>query len=162
MRRLLMAALAAALLAGASVSGPAAFAAEPAAQTVTPASEIPSVLAGSEHFTGRVRMESLFSPAGTFTAYGASVTFEPGARTHWHIHHAAQVLIVTSGAGYVGEWGKPPTALRAGDVVFCPPGVKHWHGAGPKTAMTHIAVSQTGSAPVTWLEPVAESLYPDA
>lgn len=107
-------------------------------------------------------METLFGPAGTFTTYGAGVTFEPGARTHWHIHHTAQVLIVTAGAGYVGEWGKPPIALRAGDVVFCPPEVKHWHGAGPKTAMTHIAISQTGSDPVTWLEPVADSLYPEA
>lgn len=162
MKRILMAALAAALLAGAAVSGPAASAAEPAAQTVTPASAIPSVSAGSGHFTGRVRMETLFGPAGTFTTYGAGVTFEPGARTHWHIHHTAQVLIVTAGAGYVGEWGRPPIDLRAGDVVFCPPEVKHWPGAGPKTAMTHIAISQTGSDPVTWLEPVADSLYPEA
>lgn len=155
MKRIFTAALAASLLLGAS-----ALAAEPAGQTVARGGDIPSVSAGTEHFTGCVRMETLFSPQGDFKAYGARVTFEPGARTHWHIHPAGQVLIVTDGAGYTQEWGGPLTALRPGDVVWCPPGVKHWHGAGPKTAMTHIAISQRDAAPVTWLEPVDGGQYP--
>lgn len=156
MKRIFTAALAAALLAGA----PAMAADWPAEQTVVSGADVVSAYAGADHFTGRVRMESLFPAAGDFQAYGARVTFEPGARTHWHIHPAGQVLIVTDGAGYTQEWGRPAVRLRPGDVVRCPPGVKHWHGAGPKTAMTHIAISETGSAPVVWLEPVEDSEYP--
>lgn len=156
MKRIFTAALAAALLAGA----PAMAADWPAGQTVVSGADVVSAYAGADHFTGRVRMENLFPAAGDFQAYGARVTFEPGARTHWHIHPAGQVLVVTDGAGYTQEWGKPAVRLRPGDVVRCPPGVKHWHGAGPKTAMTHIAISETGSAPVVWLEPVEDSEYP--
>lgn len=151
MKRILTAALAAALFlpAGALASQ----------QTITPASAAVSVSAGTAHFTGRVRTEALFGAEGDFRAYGARVIFESGARTHWHVHPEGQVLLVTSGAGYTAAWGKELVALRAGDTVWCPPGVKHWHGAGPKTAMTHIAISQRGE-PAVWLEPVSEAQYP--
>lgn len=118
MKRIFTAALAAALLAGA----PAMAADWPAEQTVVSGADVVSAYAGADHFTGRVRMENLFPAAGDFQAYGARVTFEPGARTHWHIHPAGQVLIVTDGAGYTQEWGKPAVRLRPGDVVRCPPG----------------------------------------
>ena len=91
---------------------------------------------------------------------GGSVTFEPGARSNWHIHPVGQALIVTSGVGLTQEWGKPIREIRAGDVVVCPAGVKHWHGASPNSAMTHIAVTEDkdGSC-VQWLEKVTDEQY---
>lgn len=147
------------LMAWAIISS-AAFAADSGAgQVVVRSGTIPSAAAAQENFIGRVRTESLFNAQGNFTAYGANVTFEPGARTNWHIHPTGQVLIVTAGAGYTQEWGKEAVPIYAGDVVWCPPGVKHWHGAAPFAAMTHIAVSQTGEKPVAWLEPVDDEQY---
>jgi quercetin dioxygenase-like cupin family protein len=91
---------------------------------------------------------------------GAYVTFEPGARSAWHTHPAGQHLIVTSGVGWTQEWGGPVTETRTGDVVWCPPGVKHWHGAKPTTAMTHVALTGTaGGKNVDWLEKVSDEQY---
>ena len=94
----------------------------------------------AENFTGSVRVDPLFQANAPARAYGARVTFEPGARTAWHTHPLGQILIVTAGAGRVQRWGDPAEEIRQGDVVRIPPGVKHWHGAAPTTAMTHIAI----------------------
>lgn len=91
---------------------------------------------------------------------GATVTFEPGARTAWHAHPLGQTLFVTAGSGLVQEWGSPVRQIRPGDVVWIPPGVKHWHGAAPTTAMAHIAIAESldGKA-VDWLEKVSDEQY---
>src|SRR4051794_11423084 len=94
----------------------------------------------ADWFTGAVRIDPLFQPAAPARAAAASVTFEPGARTAWHTHPLGQTLIVTSGFGRVQRWGGPVEEIRAGDVIWFPPGEKHWHGAAPATAMTHVAV----------------------
>jgi quercetin dioxygenase-like cupin family protein len=95
-----------------------------------------------EYFTGAVRIEPLFEAAEPARAAGASVTFEAGARTAWHTHPLGQTLIVTAGSGRAQRWGGPIEKIRAGDVVWFPPGEKHWHGASPATAMTHVAIHE--------------------
>jgi len=100
----------------------------------------PSGKGPAEYFTGNVRVDPLFQPNGPTHASGASVTFEPGARSAWHTHLLGQTLIVTSGCGRVQSWDGPVEEIKPGDVVWCPPGEKHWHGAAPTTAMTHISV----------------------
>ena len=119
-----------------------------------------SVVGGGEYFTGHVRVDPLFPAGREIPASGAYVTFEPGARSAWHTHPAGQRLVVVSGLGRVQEWGKPVQEIRPGDVVVCPAGVKHWHGAAPTTAMTHLAV--TGSVDgksVDWMEKVSDDQY---
>jgi quercetin dioxygenase-like cupin family protein len=120
----------------------------------------PSGKGPDEYFTGNVRIDPLFSAEEPSCVSGASVTFEPGARTAWHTHPLGQVLIVTSGCGWTQCWGGPIVEIRAGDVVRCPPGHKHWHGATPTTAMTHIAIQEAldGKA-VEWLEKVGDEQY---
>ncbi|WP_298966121.1 cupin domain-containing protein [uncultured Methylobacterium sp.] len=120
----------------------------------------PSGQGPAEWFTGTVRIDPLFSAADPSRAGGALVTFEPGARTAWHTHPLGQTLIVTSGCGRAQREGGPVEEIRPGDVVWFPPGEKHWHGAGPTTAMSHIAVQEMldGRA-VEWLEPVADEQY---
>lgn len=113
-----------------------------------------------DYFTGRVRVDPLFPRDEDINASGAYVTFEPGARSAWHAHAAGQRLVVTSGVGLTQEWGRPAQEIRRGDVVWCPPDIKHWHGAAPTTAMTHLAV--TGSVDgksVTWMEKVTDDQY---
>jgi 4-carboxymuconolactone decarboxylase len=95
----------------------------------------------AEYFTGNVRVEPLFSENDSQPYSGAYVTFQPGARTAWHSHPTGQRLIITEGVGWVQEWGGPIEEVREGDVVWFPPGVKHWHGASPTKAMTHIALT---------------------
>ena len=114
----------------------------------------------SDWFTGRVRIDPLAAAQEGVRPAAASVTFEPGARTHWHTHPLGQTLIVTAGLGWVQRDGGPVEAIRPGDVVWFEPGEKHWHGATASTGMTHTAVqaSKDGSA-VTWLEPVADADY---
>jgi quercetin dioxygenase-like cupin family protein len=107
------------------------------------------------HFTGAVRIDPLFQPNESQRAQGSYVTFEPCARTDWHVHPTGQILICTFGCGLVQSWGGPIEELRCGDVVWTPPGEKHWHGATPTTAMTHIAIT-TG---VEWLEKVTDEQY---
>ncbi|MDE2253390.1 MAG: cupin domain-containing protein [Betaproteobacteria bacterium] len=114
----------------------------------------------AEWFTGRVRVDMLFDPQPPARASGASVTFEPGARTAWHSHPLGQTLIVTAGCGRVQRWGGPVEDIRPGDVVRIAPGEKHWHGAAPTTAMTHIAVQeQHDGKSADWMEGVDEAQY---
>lgn len=119
-----------------------------------------SVQGPAEWFTGKVRIDPLFDAKAPSRVGAASVTFEPGARTAWHTHPLGQHLIVTAGMGWVQEEGGPVREVRPGDVVWFPPGVKHWHGASPASSMTHIAIqeSQDGS-PVKWLEQVTAEQY---
>ena len=117
----------------------------------------PSVAGPAEYFSGRVRIDTPFQGSGEARVGGAIVTFEPGARTTWHTHPLGQTLIVTAGAGLVQHWGGPVQEIRPGDTVWIPPGVKHWHGAAPTTAMTHIAIAEhLDGKVVEWLEPVGE------
>lgn len=111
-------------------------------------------------FAGTVRVEPLFAPTGASRASGASVTFDAGARSAWHSHPRGQTLIVTSGTGRVQQWGGPVREIRAGDVVWTPAGVKHWHGAAPTTAMTHTAIQEwLDGRNVDWLEKVTDAQY---
>ena len=111
-------------------------------------------------FTGTVRIDPLFQANAPARAAGASVTFEPGARTAWHTHPLGQTLIVTSGFGWVQKLGGPVEEIRPGDVVWFPPGEKHWHGASPTTAMTHIAIQEAQDGKVVeWMEKVSEEQY---
>ena len=113
-----------------------------------------------EWFTGSVRVDPLFSPPDPARAAVALVTFEPGARTAWHTHPLGQTLIVTAGCGWAGREGGPVEEIRPGDVVWFPPGEKHWHGATPTTAMSHIAVQERlDGSPVTWMEKVRDDQY---
>ena len=102
----------------------------------------PSVRGPAEHFTGTVRVDRLIEPTGLARVTAASVTFEPGARTAWHSHPLGQTLIVTGGCGRAQRWGGPVEEIRPGDVVWFAPGEKHWHGAAPTAAMTHLAVQE--------------------
>jgi len=114
----------------------------------------------NDYFTGAVRIDPLFEAPDPARAVGASVTFEPGARTAWHTHPLGQTLIVTFGKGLVQRWGGPIEEIRPGDVVWFPPGEKHWHGATPTTAMTHIAIQERlDGKTVEWLEQVSEAQY---
>ena len=123
----------------------------------------PSRKGPSETFTGEVRIDPLFQPPAPARALGVSVTFEPCARTAWHTHPLGQTLIVTAGCGLVQSWGGPVKRLRPGDVVWCPPGEKHWHGATPNTAMTHIAIVEAlDGKTVDWMEKVADADYRSA
>lgn len=131
-----------------------------AAQQITRAGAQASTAGPAEYFTGRSRVDPLFPANKEIHASGAYVTFEPGARSAWHTHPAGQWLVVVSGVGLTQEWGKPVQVIRPGDVVWCPPGVKHWHGAAPTTAMTHVAI--TGSVDgknVQWMEKVTDAQY---
>lgn len=113
-----------------------------------------------EYFTGNVRIDPLFNMPEPARSMGAYVTFEPGARTAWHTHPLGQVLIVTSGSGWTQCWDGQITEIRQGDVIWCPPGHKHWHGATNNTAMTHIAiVEQLNGVGVNWLEHVTDEQY---
>lgn len=114
----------------------------------------------ADWFTGTVRVDPLFQATAPARAAGASVTFEPGARTAWHTHPLGQTLIVTSGFGWAQKWGGPIEEIRPGDVVLFAPGEKHWHGASPNTAMTHIAIQEAQDGKVVeWLEKVSDEQY---
>lgn len=120
----------------------------------------PSAKGPADWFTGTVRIDPLFAVTDPARAAGASVTFEPGARTAWHAHPLGQTLIVTSGCGRVQREGGPVEEIRAGDVVWFAPGERHWHGAAPTTAMTHIAIQeQLDGKVVTWMEHVTDAQY---
>jgi quercetin dioxygenase-like cupin family protein len=120
----------------------------------------PSGKGPADWFTGAVRIDPLFQSAAPGRAGGAAVTFEPGARTAWHTHPLGQTLIVTAGFGRVQRWGGPIEEIRSGDVVSFAAGEKHWHGASPKTALTHIAVQeQLDGRAVDWLEHVTDDQY---
>lgn len=127
---------------------------------ITRGCEEPAVDGPDENFTGSVRIDPLFEARDEARAIGVSVTFEPGARTAWHTHPLGQRLVVTSGCGLVQREGGEIERIRPGDVVWFPPGEKHWHGATPDNAMTHIAIQeeQDGEA-ITWLEHVSDEEY---
>ena len=145
-----------AMCAAASFAG----AADLPTQQITRAGEQASTFGSAEYFTGRVRVDPLFAPNADIDASGAYVTFEPGAHSAWHTHPAGQRLVVTSGIGLTQEWGKPVQTIRQGDVVWCPPGVKHWHGAAPNSAMTHLAVGKAvNGKSVTWMEKLTDEQY---
>ena len=120
----------------------------------------PSGRGPAEYFTGTVRVDPLFQAADPARVVGASVTFEPGARTAWHTHPLGQTLIVTAGSGRVQRWGGQIEDIRPGDVIWIPPGEKHWHGASAMTAMTHLAIQERldGKA-VDWMEQVSDQQY---
>jgi quercetin dioxygenase-like cupin family protein len=120
----------------------------------------PSGRGPDQYFTGAVRIDPLFEAPAPARGLGASVTFEPGARTAWHVHPLGQTLIVTAGFGFVRSEGGLAEAIRSGDVVWCPPGEKHWHGASPTTAMTHVAiVERLDGRAVDWMEKVSDEEY---
>ena len=120
----------------------------------------PSTKGPAEWFTGTVRLDPLIQAPDPAMVQGASVTFEPGARTAWHTHPLGQTLIVTYGCGRVQRWGGPIEEIRPGDVVWILPGEKHWHGAAPTTAMTHIAIQEMHNGKfVDWMEPVTDEQY---
>ena len=122
----------------------------------------PSGKGPAAYFTGAVRVDPLFGPPEPARASGSSVTFEPGARTAWHAHPLGQTLIVTVGCGRVQREGGPIEEIRPGDVVWIPPGVKHWHGAAPTTAMTHTAIQERIDGKVVeWMEKVSDEQYPE-
>jgi quercetin dioxygenase-like cupin family protein len=114
----------------------------------------------ADYFTGAVRIDPLFQPNAPARTAAASVSFEPGARTAWHTHPLGQTLIVTAGCGRVQCEGGAIEEIRPGDVIWFPPGVKHWHGAAPETAMTHIAIQEALEGKVVeWLEQVSDEQY---
>jgi len=120
----------------------------------------PSAKGPAEYFSGNVRIDPLFSPPDPARVAMAWVTFEPGARTAWHTHPFGQTLIVTSGCGWVQREGGPVEVIRPGDVVWFPPGEKHWHGATSTTAMSHIAIQEKlNGSPVDWMEQVTDQDY---
>jgi quercetin dioxygenase-like cupin family protein len=112
------------------------------------------------YFTGQVKVEPVWPNNRQINATGSYVTFEPSARSAWHVHPSGQRLVVTAGQGLTQEWGKPVQELRTGDVLWCPPGVKHWHGAAPNSRMTHLAITNMADGKgVKWLEKVSDEQY---
>ena len=127
---------------------------------ITRAGSRPSVKGPADWFTGSVRIDPLFDAHAPARAAAAAVTFEPGARTAWHTHPLGQTLIVTAGFGLAQREGGPIEEIRPGDVVWFPPNERHWHGASPTTAMTHVAIQEAldGKA-VDWMEKVTDEQY---
>jgi quercetin dioxygenase-like cupin family protein len=120
----------------------------------------PSAKGSSDWFTGAVRVDPLFQAPDPARVSGGQVTFEPGARTAWHTHPLGQTLIITSGLGWIQREGGSIEEVRPGDVVWFPPGLKHWHGASPTTAMTHIAIQESlNGKNVDWMEKVSDEQY---
>lgn len=135
---------------------------------ISSANSRPSTKGSPDYFNGAVRVDPLFDASGAPTSTGtplacvvvASVTFEPGARTAWHTHPLGQTLLITSGCGWAQRAGGPREELRSGDVVWFPPGEKHWHGATATTAMTHIAIQEKSDGKtVEWMEQVPDEQY---
>ena len=128
--------------------------------TVTRSGSQPSRQGPAENFTGSVRIDPLFNASPPSRTSGCRVTFESGARTAWHTHPLGQTLIVTTGTGWVQPWGGPTQEIREGDVVWIPPGQKHWHGAAPTTSMTHIAIQEfLDGKNVEWMEKITDEQY---
>nr|WP_220496788.1 cupin domain-containing protein [Serratia sp. OS31] len=120
----------------------------------------PSRSGPEEYFTGKVRIDAPFAGSEPARVGGATVTFEPGARTAWHTHPLGQTLIVTQGRGWIQVWGEAIQEMNQGDIVWIPEDVKHWHGATPDTAMTHIAIAESlNGSPVDWMEKVSDAQY---
>jgi quercetin dioxygenase-like cupin family protein len=127
---------------------------------VMPNGSRPTAKGFSENFTGNVMVNPLFAPGEGSRTSGGHVTFEPGARSNWHTHPAGQALIVTSGTGWVQEWGGEKRLIQPGDVIWTPPGVKHWHGATETNSVSHIAIQETiDGKNVIWMERVTDEQY---
>lgn len=140
-----------------------AYARETPMLTVSPNGSQPSAKGPADYFTGSVRVDAPFKGTEPARVSGATVTFEPGARTAWHTHPLGQTLIVTAGSGWVQEFGQPVKAIKPGDTVWIPPQVKHWHGATATTAMSHVAIAEVLDGKVVeWLEQVNAEQYPAA
>lgn len=154
--------MALALTAATGLLGNQTFAEETGkAQTIIRNGEQSAIKGSAQFFTGNVRIDPLYPANNDMRSSGGSVTFEPGARSNWHIHPVGQVLIITSGVGRTQEWGKPIQEVRPGDVVICPVGVKHWHGAAPNSSMSHISIceeKEPGKV-VEWMEKVTDEQY---
>lgn len=158
-KTMLSIALAGACIFSAHTSG---FAAEKATegQTIARLGTYDSAAGPAQFFTGNSRIDNLYAAKGDMRSIGAYVTFEPGARSNWHTHPVGQALIITAGVGLTQEWGGPVVELHPGDVVQCPAGVKHWHGASPNMAMTHISICEEKDGRVVdWLEKVTDEQY---
>jgi len=122
----------------------------------------PSNKGPASSFIGTVRVDPLFQAHDPARTSGASVTFEPGARSNWHSHPLGQTLIVISGSGWVQTWGQPAQEIGPGDVIWMPPGEKHWHGARATTPLTHIAIQEALNGKVVdWMEKVGDDQYPN-
>jgi quercetin dioxygenase-like cupin family protein len=144
-----------------SMAAPA-LAEETAGVSVLRLGSQPSTIGGSENFTGNVRVDSRFKGTEPATIGGGLVSFEPGARTNWHTHPLGQTLFVTAGVGLVQHWGGDIQEIRPGDVVWIPPGIKHWHGAARTVGMSHLAFSEARNGlSVDWLEKVGDEQYPE-
>ena len=127
---------------------------------ITRSGSQPSGKGSAEYFTGQVRIDPLFQAPDSARVVGSSVTFEPGARTAWHSHPLGQTLIVTEGLGRVQRWGGPIEDIHPGDVIWFEPGEKHWHGATPTMAMTHIAIlERLDGKTADWMEQVSDEQY---
>lgn len=132
----------------------------PTTLQITPIGARPSALGAAELFTGTVVVDMLFGPNAHSMASGGLVQFTPGARTAWHAHPVGQTLIVTTGQGWIQVWGEDRRTIQAGDVVWIPPDVKHWHGASDTHAMSHIAIQEVrGGSAAQWMEQVNEGQY---
>lgn len=129
--------------------------------TVTRAAAMPTSTGDAQYFTGAVTVDARFQRPAPARVGGGIVSFAPGARTAWHTHPLGQTLIVTEGQGWVQHWQGQPQAMAAGDVVWIPPGVKHWHGATATSGMRHVAIAEAKDGQtVTWLEHVDDDAYP--
>ena len=138
----------------------AAFAQDPQAIHITRSGTQAPTKGSADSFSGSVEIRPLFPAHESSHVLGGRVTFQPAARTAWHTHPLGQILIVTEGAGRIQQWGGPVEEIRKGDVVWIPPGVKHWHGATLTTAMTHIAIQEErGGKAVEWMEKVTDEQY---
>jgi quercetin dioxygenase-like cupin family protein len=147
-----------------ALAAPVGAAAQTAAaapeQTIARAGSQPSSPGPEQNFTGSVRVDPIFAVHSDAPYSAAYVSFEPGARSAWHTHPGGQRLVVTAGVGRTGVWGGPVVEIKAGDAVWCPPGVKHWHGAAPGTGMTHIALTvPKDGRNVVWMEKVSDAQY---
>ena len=130
------------------------------AMEISPNGSRPSAKGAAEYFTGSVIVDPLFGANDNMHSTGGHVTFEPGARSAWHTHPAGQILIVTSGTGWVQEEGGEKREIKPGDVIWTPPGVKHWHGATATNSMSHIAITNMGGGKnVEWMEHVTDEQY---
>jgi quercetin dioxygenase-like cupin family protein len=124
------------------------------------AAELEGNIGPEEYFTGTVKVKMLVQGEEPSCVACASVGFEKGARSAWHTHPKGQLLIVTEGSGLIQEWGKPVRVIKAGDTIWTPPGVKHWHGAAPSTSMTHTAIQESlNGKNVEWMEKVTDEEY---
>ncbi|CFR27462.1 cupin domain-containing protein [Yersinia massiliensis] len=143
-----------------SILSPAAFADVEDNVKIIPSGSQPSQPGSENYFTGQVRIDAPFQATSPARVGGAVVTFEPGARTAWHTHPLGQTLMITQGRGWIQEWGNEIKEMNQGDIVWIPEGVKHWHGATPNTAMTHIAIAESlNGSPVEWMEKVSDEQY---